>query len=166
MTTAILDSARYEIERAICDRAAAYADSIMRPAGGPSRNWLSAEEAAHPDYAACDNAMRGRVEQFEILRDLPETIFAYIGNPACESNCRAAVPYPVTVWTGDRIGTAYESARWKTPGSYVSSTMHQYRATIGGRQYTGRGPGVGMYVRLRETAASKRARSDLDSFPA
>lgn len=154
-----LSPEEYAIERAICDRAQAYADSIMRPGGQYARNWISAEEAAHPDYAACDNAMRGRVEQFEILRDLPETIFAYIGESQHESNCRGAVPYPVTVWTGDRIGTAYETARWRTPGSYVSSTMQQYSATIGGREYTGRGPGVGMYVRLRETATSKRARA-------
>lgn len=158
MTPQTISPERYAKERAICDRAAAYAESIMRE-GKPerARNYLTAEEAKHPDYIACDNAMRGRVEQYEILRDLPETIFAYIGQPLCETNYRACVPYPVTTWTGDRLGTANETARWPI-NSYVSSTMHQYRATIGGREYTGRGPGVGMHIRLNETAASKRAR--------
>lgn len=153
-----LSPEQYAIERAICDKAQAFwnANATFSKSGWSS---MGPELAAHPDYAACDNAMRGRVEQYEILRDLPEKVLAYIGKPESESNWRAAVPYLVTVWTGERIGIAYETGRWKTPRSYVSSHMHQYRATIGGREYTGRGAGVGMCIVLRETAASKRKRS-------
>ncbi len=147
----------YAIERALCDKAKAYWDANATF----SRNgWssMSAELAAHPDYAACDNAMRGRVEQYEILTNPPETIGAYIGEPVCYSNWRAAVPHPVNVWTGLKIGTAWETGRWKTPRSYLSDYIHSYRAEIAGREYVGRGGGIGMLCIFRETAASKRRR--------
>lgn len=53
----------YRRERAICDKASAY---WVANAGYAKNGWssLSAEKAAHPDYAACDNEMRGRVEQW------------------------------------------------------------------------------------------------------
>lgn len=159
-----IDAATYVIERAKCDKAAAYAESVMCEGGSKrQRNYLTADEATHPDYAACSNAMRGRVEQFEILRDLPETIFAYMRLPGGQrdfaTNYRQCQPHEVVTWTGDILGRAFETARWRVPNSFVSTHMHQYRATIGGREYTGRGPGVGMYVRLKETAASKRRRN-------
>ena len=139
-----IDAETYARERAICDAAAAY---VERVCAAPARNYLTAEEAAAPIYAACDNDMRGRVEQYEILRDLPETIVAYIGSMNAGSDMprgsgRGAT-YPVTVWTGLPIGYATRGSTWRTPGSYVSSTMSQFYATIGGREYTGRGAGEG-----------------------
>lgn len=152
-----IDAETYERERAICDAAAEYARETMGKRGKRC-NYLTAEEAAAPVYAACNNAMRGRVEQYEILRDLPETIVAYIGKPDGYTNYRGCLPYPVITWTGDKLGAAYETARW-TIESHISRYMHQYRATIGGREYTGRGQGEGMFIALRETAESKRRRA-------
>ena len=136
----------YAAERAIVDRADAYWQRIA-----PGRNSLTAEEAAHPDYAACTNDMRGRVQQFEILRDLPERFTAYVGDVASPG-----VRY-VTVWTGLPVGTCRLGAGWKA-NSYTGSRMYQIEAHIGGRTYTGRCWGWGMMVNLRETAASKRRR--------
>ncbi len=84
----------YEHERAICDKAAAYVDQFRGRNGWAS---LTPEQAAHPDYAACDNDMRGRVEQWELLRDLPEKFCAYLS-----SDCSK-----VTVWTGGELGAAW-----------------------------------------------------------
>ena len=141
----ILNADQYAVERAICDKAMAYASATMK-ARGKHCNYLTAEECKHPDYAACNNDMRGRVEQYEILRDTPDTICAYIG--AKESNSRLA--YPVQVWTGLQIGNAYETSSWRTPRSYVSSTMHSYRARIGDVEYVGRGGGIGLSIVLRK----------------
>lgn len=151
----------YAIERAICDKAHAYGESIMAPQGKRVRNYLTAAEAAHPDYVACDNAMRGRVEQFEILRDLPETVFAYIGQPNRNGMGVDRIlgqTYPVTVWTGLPIGFATMGSQWRV-NSHLGSHMAQFYARIGGREYTGRGFGSGMCIALRETAESKRARN-------
>lgn len=148
---------QYAIERAICDKAEATLRALWpgRAKGGAIPDAVT----AHPDWKACDNAMRGRVEQYELLSDPPRDLFAYIGEPDCYTNHRGAQPYPVTVWTGLPIGRAFVTSRWPV-GGFTSSHMHQYRATVAGREYTGRGPGVGMYVRLHETAASRRARHD------
>lgn len=148
----VLSIEQYEIERAICDKAAAYAESVMAEGGSKrKRNYLTADECKHPDYAACDNDMRGRVEQFEILRDLPERLTAYIGERVTPSR------HHVTVWTGLPIGgctlVEHSGGRWRFDRTY------QCYATIAGREYTGRTQGVGMYVNLKETAASKRKRA-------
>lgn len=161
MITPVLSAEQYAIERAICDKAQAYADSVMCEGGSKcKRNYLTKEEAAHPDYAACDNDMRGRVEQFEILRDLPEKLTAYIGSREPNGmgvDRLVGRSYPVTVWTGLHIGNctlvAHSGGRWRFEKTY------QCYATIAGREYTGQTQGVGMYVNLRETAASKRKRA-------
>lgn len=149
---------QYAIERAICDKANAY---VERVCAAPARNYLTAEEAKDPDYAACNNDMRGRVEQFEILRDLPETIVAYMTLEREESqrtNIEACKRWTVSTWSGHKLGFANETSRWKTPNSFMSSHMSQFMATIGGRTYTGRCGGSGMAITLKETAASKRKR--------
>ena len=153
-----IDKATYETERAICDKAQAYADAIMR---GRKGNYLTAEEAAQPDYAACDNAMRGRVEQYELIHRTPEKFVAYLGEGKRNGmGCDRLVgqSYPVTTWTGDQIGNATIGSSWRV-NSYVGTHMHQIYARVAGREFTGRGFGVGMAVVLRETAASKRAKS-------
>lgn len=147
--------AEYKRLRAIVDRAEAYR---QRVAAG--RDWLSAEEAAHPDYAACTNEMRGAVEQYEIRRDLPEEIFAYVGEANSDGmglDRTAGQTWPITVWTGQPIGYATRGRPWRVH-SYVGTHMAQYYARIRGREYTGRSFGPGLYIRLKETAASKRAR--------
>jgi len=148
MIKPVLSPDQYAIERAICDKAAAYADSIMRPNGNYVRNWISADEAKHPDYAACDNDMRGRVDQYEILTNLPDSMVAYIGdnNAAC-------------TWTG--LALSHDgicTSSWRV-NSYVGSRMYQHKFQIGDREYTGKGFGKGMSIVLRETAASKRKRA-------
>lgn len=147
---AITSESQYRKERAICDAAAAYAESIMRDgntAGKRVRNYLTADEAAAPVYAACSNDMRGRVEQWELLSNPPERFAAYIGMDG----------RTLTVWTGLPLGRAHLTSSWRID-SYMSSTMGAYRVTMGGRQYHGRSAGAGMLISLRETAASKRNR--------
>jgi hypothetical protein len=116
---------------------------------GPKRirNYLTAEECMHPDYAACNNEMRGRVEQYEILSDPPAQLSAYVSSTGEH----------VTTWTGDILGRCTLGRGWRVH-SYVGSRMYQATAWINGREYTGRTFGSGMFVNLRETAASKRRR--------
>jgi hypothetical protein len=135
---------RYNRLRAIVDKAQEYwkANATYSRGGWSS---MSKELSAHPDYARCTNEMRGLVEQYELLRDLPERISAYIGAGGF-----------VTVWTGQPIGRARVVSSFRQ--NYT--TVFQYYATIGGREYTGRGHGEGMLVNLRETAASKRSRDN------
>lgn len=149
----VISAEQYAIERAICDKAQEYwkNNATYSKSGWSS---LPAELAAHPDYTACDNAMRGRVEQYEILRDLPDVILAYIGEPRGNG---IGLSYPVTVWTGLEIGTATRGAKWRV-NSCIGTHMAQFYARIGGREYTGRGFGAGMCIKLRETAESKRSR--------
>lgn len=143
-----ISPALYAVERAVCDKANAYWSA------NATGNSMSAELAAHPDYAACDNAMRGRVEQHEILRDLPEEIGAYIGSI---DNVRV-----VTGWTGLPLGIARLVSTWRQ--NYT--TMHSYVAVIGGVEYRGRGHGDGMLVRLRMSAEGKRRKAFAESMVA
>lgn len=149
MTIETIDRKTYERERAICDKAQAYAEKIMCEGGGKrKRNYLTGEEAQHPDYAACDNDMRGRVEQYEILQDPPETFVAYIDSDNAAS-----------VWTGRKVSTSGRCVSSWRVNSHYGPRMYQYRFRIAGREYTGRGFGAGMAIVLRETAKSKRARN-------
>ena len=50
----------------------------------------------------------------------------------------------ITNWRGNKLGMGRVTARWETPGSYVSNYMHQVEATINGVKYTGRTQGNGM----------------------
>ena len=131
----ILTAERYAIERATCDKA-----------------------AAHPDYAACDNAMRGRVAQYELLTNPPERFVAYIGKPLQEAKPETHNKYisdnanrrwRVTTWTGDHLGVAEVTSTWRTPRSFVSSTMSSYRVTMAGKVYHGRSAGEGMAISLK-----------------
>lgn len=132
----VLTKEQYAIERAICDKAEAY--MTANATHGKHMSSLSAELAKHPDYAACDNDMRGRVEQYEILTEMPHTIVAYVGSDN----------KTVTVWTGLHIGTLRETSRWRV-NSYIGTHMRQYHARIGRNVYTGRGFGEGMAIVLR-----------------
>lgn len=160
MTIETIDRETYYRERALCDKAMRYLERIQEREG---RDYITAEEAARPDYSACDNEMRGRVEQFEILHNPPERLVAYIGNAnrngmGCDRT--AGQTYPVTVWTGRPIGYATRGRGWRV-NSFHGSRMFQFYARIAGREYTGRGFGEGMCISLRETAESKRKRGAL-----
>lgn len=136
-----IDAATYERERALCDKAAAYAEQFRQRNG-----WIviPADAAAHPDYAAAGNDMRGRVEQFELLRDLPDSFCAY----ASEGQ--------VSVWTGLPLGRLeWRSSR---PNSgYVSSRYYYGRAWVGGREYSVQGNGDGMMCRMKAIKGRNRA---------
>lgn len=47
-------------------------------------------------------------------------------------------------WHGTKIGTYRITSTWETPGSCMSSHMHQVEARVDGVTYTGRSAGVGM----------------------
>ena len=153
----MLSKVEYNEARALCDAA----NKAMRD------NWPEWEKGglvpesvtSHPDYLACTNEIRGKVEQYEILTNTPETIFAYIGAPmgngmGCDGV--AGQSYPVTVWTGEKIGNATKGATWRV-GRY-GDRLSQFYARINGREFTGRSQGQGMYIKLKETADSKRSR--------
>lgn len=133
----IYTQADYERERAICDKAEAYARATMATRG-PKCCYLTKEEAAHPDYAACDNAMRGRVERFEIFRDKPARLYAYLN-----SDCTA-----VTTWPGDNLGSA-SVEHYRTAGG---KRRVRIETTIAGARYKGFGEGAGMFCKLRRVA--------------
>lgn len=131
-----LTAERYAIERAICDTAEAYA-ARMRATRGPRCAYITREEAAHPDYAACNNEMRGRVEQYELLTSPPEKLSAYV-----------ALDGFITTWTGHRIGRILNVGQpWRGRNYY--DTIAQYRVALAGRTYTGRSGGAGMLINLR-----------------
>jgi hypothetical protein len=145
----IKSEAEHKRQRAIVDAASAYAESIMCEGGDKRRrNYLTKEEAAAPVYAACDNDMRGRVEQFELLTDPPESFVAYLG-----SNESRPI---ITVWTGLPLGNATNIGR--VSGRHQHPRVFAYRAWMAGREYHGRSQGEGMCIFLRETAESKRKR--------
>ena len=137
MVKPIISAEIYASERDICDKAQAYAERVMT-SGSKRRNFLTKEEAAHPEYVACDNAMRSRVEQYELLTTRPGRFSAYVGKGGT-----------ITTFTGDVLGTATPTSTWKTPRSFVSQTMTQYRVTMAGRAYTGRCGGEGLHIALR-----------------
>lgn len=127
--------ADYDRERAICDTAAAYAEQFRQRNG-----WIviPKEAAGHPDYAACDNAMRGRVERFEIFRDKPARLYAYLS-----SDCGA-----VTTWPGDVLGSA-RVEHYRTP---KGAARVRIETTIAGARYKGFGEGAGVFCNLRRVA--------------
>ena len=55
-------------------------------------------------------------------------------------------------WHGNAIGTWKAVSTWKTPRSYMSSTMSQIEAVVNGIKYTGRGCGIGMLYRGKRVA--------------
>lgn len=143
---ATIGETAYLRERALVDEDDAWAEQFRQRNG-----WVVIPaDAVRPNE--CDNAMRGRVEQYEILRGEPrEEISAYLG-------AGTDGLYPVTVWTGDKIGNARRGAMWNCGRGCV---LAQFSAWIGEREYTGRGQGSGMLIRFKETATSRRKRGAL-----
>lgn len=127
----------YAAERAICDKANAYAAQFIQPNG-----WtiIPAKAAGHPDYAACDNAMRSRVELFELNRDQPERFSAYLVDQNAFTD--------VTTWAGDKLGdVTYGGPRHRNNfgGRWRQVTVR----TIWGQTYTGREYDSRQLVNLR-----------------
>lgn len=125
----------YLRERAICDKAQAYWQANANH--GKRGSSMSVELCAHPDYSACSNEMRGRVELFEIMRDKPDRIFAYLS-----SDCKT-----VTTWMGDKLGSVQMGRAYV---SNMGDKRFPFHTVIAGRKYSGIGyGGAGMYCRLR-----------------
>ena len=74
----------------------------------------------------------------------PKHIVAYLGDNGA-----------LTDWHGKRLGAYWITATWKTPRSWVSSTMHQVLATVDGVQYTGRSTGKGMIFQGRRSSQQR-----------
>jgi hypothetical protein len=136
---------QYQTERAICDAAYNYARETMAKRGKRC-SYLTADECKNPVYAACNNDMRGRVEQFEILRDMPEKFCAYLENGKPDS---IGARLNVTVWTGGKLGvaTVYTVAK---RGNMYGEKQRYGRAIINGQTYRWQGQGAGMYATFRK----------------
>lgn len=124
----MLTNEQYRIEREICDKAESYARTCMAMRG-PKCNYITAEEAADPIYAACNNEMRGRVELFELHRDKPEHFSAY---STVEDGC-----YSVTTWMGDSLGRVVFVGLWHRNNLGAKWRVLHVRADWGG-VYSGR----------------------------
>jgi hypothetical protein len=142
----VIGESQYREERRLVDLDSQWSEQFRKPNG-----WtvITAEEqkTRPEELAAVDNAMRGRVEQYELLNNPPESFAAYIG-----SDGRS-----VTVWTGLKLGTATATGSWRS--GY--GTLTQYVCRIAGREYRGRSQGAGMMIALTETAESKRNRESI-----
>jgi hypothetical protein len=90
------------------------------------------------------NAFSTTVELFELNRDKPEKVFAYIS--ASESGAWRA-----TTWTGETISEDLRAGRtYRNPRlSYTSNTITPVQVKICGQWYSGRAMGPGIYVKLR-----------------
>lgn len=137
----------YRRDRATCDKAAAYwkANATFTRGGWSS---MSPELAAHPAYAAATPETWDRVETFELRRDKPESFVAYVGPDGST----------LQTWRGTWLGVVRLGCSWPVR-SHFGPRMYQAEVRAFGRTYTGRTFGKGMAIRLRETAASKRARA-------
>lgn len=124
----------YQRERAICDKAEAYARATM--AG--KRNYLTPEECAHPDYSACNNDMRGRVEAYELQRDKPDAFSAYVTEKA-----------EVTAWPGNVLGAIRQRGRWVRSGFGGAKWRPVVFRAVWGRTYYGREYDTMQLVRFR-----------------
>lgn len=147
MSITTISSASYAVERAICDRAAATLERLWpdHAQGGA----IPADVTQHLDWQACNNDMRGRVEQYKLIHNTPDRLTCYL-----DSNLRPCV------WTGRLLSTqpAHVASRWRV-NSHVGSHMHQFYVWIAGRQFTGRSFGAGWCINLTETAESKGKRA-------
>lgn len=128
----------YLRDKAIVDRANAYWQSHATFA---RNGWssMSADLASHPDWAACDNGTRGRVESFELARDKPDRFAAYVTNKP-----------DVALWPGNVIGTITYRGHWNTSGFGHSTKWRQvvFRSAWG-MEYHGREYNTMQLVRFR-----------------
>jgi len=128
----------YLAARAICDKATAYwqANATFSKDGWSS---LDAAKAAHPDYAACSNELRGMVEQHELFRDKPARFSAYVSSDE----------QTVTCWPGNALGKVTSRTLTKRRSDWQGK-VYSYRArTSWGKVYQGYGA-AGCLINLRE----------------
>lgn len=110
--------------------------------------------------AQADNAMRSRVERYRLYTETPFEFVAYIGKPMSNGmglERQLGQTYAVTTWTGDVICYATLGSSWRTYSRYGSNNrQYQFYCLLNGREYTGRNAGVGMAIRFKETAQSRK----------
>lgn len=142
--------AQYRKERALVTAEWEWTRAAMA-ANGPRANYVTAEQSkAKPKRLRCvDNDMRGRVEQFEILRDLPESFCAYLDCGPDGIGARLAV----TCWPGNPLGYAVVHTVAKR-GNQWGERQRYGRAVIGGKVYRWQGQGAGMFARFRAVKGS------------
>jgi hypothetical protein len=59
-------------------------------------------------------------------------------------------------WHGNAIGTYRILSTWRTPRSFISSTMSSIECFVFGVRYVGRGAGVGMILRAKRSTRQGR----------
>ena len=83
--------------------------------------WRNGRTSWHVDEVPAelrdvDNNMRGKVEQYELLRDMPERFVAYIGKANRNGmgvDRIVGQSFPVTTWNGEPLGFATRGDGWR-----------------------------------------------------
>lgn len=128
---------------------------------------ISAEQAAdirarydaNPEANDTTNEERGKLEQFEVWRDKPAALFAYVKFSDYSGNVRQGVPQAhdkacVTVWTGDALGFGHCGKVWR---SNMGDKRASVSVTIAGEHYSGTAfVSAGDYCRLRKVWGKAR----------
>lgn len=106
--------------------------------------------------ADCTITHEGRTFEAGAAVVTPDCVIGYVGkllnvNPHGTAMIVTNGTRALTDWHGRQIGTCYISRSWRV-NSYIGSHMCQIYARINGVDYTGRGFGEGMSVKLRRCA--------------
>lgn len=135
----------YKRERKLVTADMEWSRNAMRE-NGLHANYITAEQLARKPkrLQVVDNDMRGRVDQFEILRNLPDHFTAYMG---CGPDHVGAM-VDIGVWAGNPLGRGQIRTIGPRKG-WSGDRQHYGRVTIGGKLYSFQGPGAGMYCHLR-----------------
>lgn len=112
--------------------------------------WRNGRTSYHASEVPADvpqttNEERGRLEQFEVWRDKPSDLFAYIKAHPHAADTGACV---VTVWTGAPLGYGRWGSVWR---SNMGDKRRSVSVTIAGETYSGTAfVSAGDYCRLRK----------------
>lgn len=144
--------------RARADRNAAWSAQFRKPNG-----WIvitKEEQKTCPRDARITNEQRGKLEQFEIWRDKPERLFAYVSFHEREiasryseakrqaRDVRAYDQARVHVWTGEPLGFGMCGKVWR---SNMGDRRASVSVMIAGERYSGTAYiDAGDYCRLRK----------------
>jgi hypothetical protein len=64
----------------------------------------------------------------------------------------------LTTWHGEKLGTWRKMSEWKTPHSFVSSTMMSVECFVGGVRFVGRSAGVGMSISAKLSPRQRKGK--------
>ena len=107
-----------------------------------------------------NEARNAAIEAAEIehIKSAPDSFVAYIGKPQGNGmGCERVIgqSWDETTWLGTKVANATRGNTWRTPRSYISSTMSMFYCRINGVEYYGRGAGEGMSIRFFKSKAKK-----------